>query len=115
MAEYLYRNRPPWIGTQPDGYDKYTAWRPSQEHESGRKGQYFHGIVTYPEPLTLEQIERYELWSVNVRERAELAFYREDDWLRENYLSQPVNELKKYAARGDTLAKAALVLKGEIE
>ena len=50
----------------------------------------------------------------NSTERAEYVFWLEgDDWLRENYLSQPVDKLKEYAAKGGQKAAAALVLKGE--
>ena len=71
MPKYLYRNRPPWIGTQPDGYEKYEAWQPPHGHGSGREGQYFHGVVTYAEPLPLELVHRYELWPVSTRRGAQ--------------------------------------------
>jgi len=118
--EYLYRNRPPWIGTQPDGYDKYEAWQPPHGHESGHEGQYFHGVITYPEPLTLEQVHKWELWPVDRKVRAEYAFWLEGDegwpggWLRESYMDADVAELLKHAENGDTLAKAALVLRDAV-
>jgi len=113
MPEYLYRKRPPGIGCQPDGWIEREAWHPPREHPSGNEGQHFWGIIEYPEKLPISEIIRWDFWPVDATERAEMVF-RDDDWLRENYLSQPVDKLREYAAKGDQKAAAALVLKGEV-
>lgn len=112
MAKYLYRSRPPGIGCQASGWVEREAWSPPRAHPAGSAGQHFWGLVEYPEPLPRREVVRWELWPVDAKERAEMVFDG-DEWLRENYLSQPVDKLWEYAEKGDVEAKAALVLKGE--
>ncbi len=118
MAEYLYRTRPPGLGCQPNGWIEREAWHPSREHEAGSEEQYFWGHVTYAGPLTFPEIDRYELWPVSLTERAQYAFWGKGDdaeWLYESYMAADADLLREHVQRGDTLAKAALVLKGEIK
>jgi len=110
---YLYVNRPPGLGCQPDGFTERETYSPPQE----REGRWFHGRVVYPDRLSLEEIHRYDLWPASPRERARLIFEREGElaeWLRESYLSQPVEKLREFAPH-DPKAWAALVLLGESE
>ena len=109
MTRYPYRNRPPSIGCQPDGFipDTREAWLPAREIE----GRYFLGCVEYLNPLSFDDIHRYELWPTDKVEWAEYIFWLESsDWLRADYLSQDDETLEKYASR-DIKAQAALILK----
>jgi len=110
MATYFYRNRPPSIGCQPDGWTGREEWLPAHEID----GRHFLGQVEYADPLPFEQVQRYELWPESELERAEYTFWREGgdaDWLRTDYLAQPVKKLREYAPR-DVKARAALVILG---
>lgn len=108
MASYLFRNRPPGIGCQPDGWVNRETWMPAKEIQD----RFFLGQVEYAEPLPFEQVKRYELWPESELERAEYVFWLEDedaDWLRADYLAQPVEMLRQYAPR-DQKAQAALII-----
>ncbi len=107
-SSYLYRNRPPGIGCQPDGFDAHETWLPGREVE----GRHFLGRVEYSQSLSWEQVKRYELWPEDELERAEMTFTREGKdsaWLREDYLAQSIGKLEAFADR-DTKAWAALVI-----
>jgi len=109
MANYLFRNRPPGIGCQPDGWVNRETWMPAKEIQE----RFFLGQVEYAEPLPFEQVKRYELWPESELERAEMIFWLEGEdagWLRTDYLSQPLDRLEKYAARYDQKAQAALII-----
>ncbi len=113
MPKYYYCNRPPGIGCQPDGFTERETWLPAKEIDN----RLCFGYAVYPKPLAPEQVYRFDLRPESIVEQAEYVFWREDsdsDWLKENYLSQPVGRLRDYASR-DVKAWAALVLKGEIE
>ena len=120
MPKYLYRNRPPAPGCQPDNWTERECWRPTRTHPSGGEHLTFHGSVTYEEPLPFKDVQAYDLWPVSDTERAEYVFWLEGDegrpggWLIESYMNATVDDLWKHANRGDTLAKAALVLKEEV-
>ena len=69
MFEYYYRNRPPGIGCQPDGFDPDAreTWFPRKEVN----GVPYFGKVSYPEPLSCEDLYRYKLRPVDLVEYAE--------------------------------------------
>lgn len=116
--EYLYQNRPPGIGCQPEGSIDREAWLPARHHESGGPARHFLGGVTYARKLDYSEIRRYELWPVDELERAEMVFLREGedaDWLRKDYLSQPVEKLELYADRDQKAAAALIILKHQRE
>lgn len=114
-TQYLFKSRPPGIGCQPDGFvpDTMEAWYPAKSHESCPTRRFF-GSVEYEEPLPFERIDHYSLYPVNLLERAEMVFWREGesaDWLRKNYLSQSVEDLRDFAyERDDEKARAALII-----
>jgi len=116
--EYYYRNRPPGIGCQPDGFDPDTRewWRPRKDVN----GISYHGKVSYSEPLSPWDIYRFELRPVDLVEYAEYIFWREifwhegsqegdQPWLREDYLSADRALLEEHAPH-DILARAALII-----
>ena len=105
---YYFLSRPPGIGCQPDGFANREYWRPKQEIPGTERTA--HGWVEYPEKLTAEQVEHWSFWIADVLERAEYVFAGKD-WLRENYLSQPIEKLREYAdEHRDLKAWAALVI-----
>ena len=116
LHSYLYVNRPPGPGCQPDGFDPDTreAWVPPQPVQHlDHKGRCFWGRVQYPYGLLYEQIHRYELLPEDRRERANMIFEREGtsaDWLRDDYVAQPISRLLEYYEGGDPKAWAALVI-----
>ena len=74
MYEYYYRLRPPGTSCQPDGFDPDTR-------ESWRRTKYvngvpYHGKVSYLEPLSHEDLYRYELRPVDLAEYAEYVFWQ---------------------------------------
>ena len=76
MYEYYYRNRPPGIGCQPDGFDPELTqcWRPRREVN----GVPYHGVVVYVEPLLPKQIWQYELRPADLVECAEYVFWEDE-------------------------------------
>lgn len=114
-AAYLYRNRPPGIGCQPDGFNPDTrkTWLPAKQID----GRNVFGRVEYPEPLAPEQVNRYDLLPENEVELAEMVFWLEGDsaeWLRADYLAADEKMLQDYAER-DAKAWAALVIRNAQE
>lgn len=110
MHEYYYRNRPPGIGCQPDGFDPGTreSWVPRKDVN----GIPYHGKVSYPEPLDHEDLYRYELRPVNLVEYAEYVFWQHGDPgydIKADYLSANRALLESYAP-GSILAQAALII-----
>ena len=129
-AAYLYRNRPPSIGCQPDGYipEETQAWMPARRHPDvitadvpprHLAGFYFLGRVVYPDPLTPEQVWQYELHPEDPIEWAEYVFWREGPeaaWLREDYLMQSIEVLQQALDDFNSpKALAALILKQAME
>lgn len=111
MHKYYYRNRPPGIGCQPDGFDPDTreAWRPRKDVN----GIPYHGEVSYPEPLSPEDLYRYELRPADLVECAEYIFWQHEGSgldLRTDYLSTDRATLEIYASRSSVLAQAALII-----
>ena len=108
---YYYRNRPPGIGCQPDGFDLYTReyWCPRKEID----GVPYHGVVSYPTPLTPEQIWQYELRPADLVEYAEFIFWedgRADNVdMREDYLNTDRADLESMS-QFSKLAQAALTI-----
>lgn len=118
MTAYLYRCRPPGIGCQPDGLDweHTTTWMPARVHPNPPRhlvGMHFLGRAVYPAPLEFDQIWHYDLVPEDPREWAEYIFWREEaPWLREDYVSQTVEDLQKaFECHRDVKALAALILK----
>jgi len=109
---YYYRNRPPGIGCQPDGFDPDTReyWRPRREVA----GVPYHGKVSYPRLLRFERVWQYELVPADPVERAEYIFWQEQETepgvdLRLEYLDTSRETLESLA-KYDALARAALVI-----
>lgn len=69
MPRYLYLNRPPGIGCQPDGFTEFKAYWPQREVD----GVYCLGWVEYAEPLTYRQIRK---WDFMPADPVEAAIYR---------------------------------------
>jgi len=114
-AAYLYVNRPPSIGCQPDGFypDLREVWMPGRQVGN----RHFLGRVVYPKPLPFDDILRYELWPENIVTRAEMVFWREGSatsWLRTEYLTAEEALLREHLDR-DPKAWAALVLRGLLD
>ena len=111
MTAYLYRNRPPGIGCQPDGFnlDTRETWCPAKEID----GRHFWGRVEYSLPLAFGEMHRYELLPEDELELAEYIFWLEGDaaeWLRADYLTADEKMLQDYAEQ-DAKAWAALVIR----
>jgi len=111
MFTYYYRNRPPGISCQPDGFDPDTReyWQPRRKVNEIP----YHGAVSYPQPLTPKQIWQYELRPADLVEYAEFIFWedgRADDIaMREDYLSTDRADLENMA-QFSKLAQAALII-----
>jgi len=119
---YYYLLRPFGIGCQPDGWivDKdfnqaVEVWQPKRVIPEGQ-GRTAHGWIEYPEPLTFDQIwrfdlfpadpvaeARYSLWVLCDRDAAEAQIMLDD------YLSQGDDWLKDHADR-DLYAQIALTI-----
>jgi len=117
---YYFLNRPPGIATHPKGETRRQVWFPSRPMP-GQVDRRVLGWVEYPEPLTHEQIWKWELAPADMGEQAEHVFWldgRYDDdpeWLKKDYLAQPIDDLKRaYTEWKDDKAWAALILKGVI-
>ena len=77
-SRYFYRNRPPGIGCQPDGWEEREAWSPVRavpEIASDLKHHHFHGWVEYQRALTPYICWKYELLPADPVERAVFMFY----------------------------------------
>jgi hypothetical protein len=61
---YYYRNRPPGLFVQPDGFNPDTrqSWSPRKPVDTPMGKRAFLGIVEYDRPLSMDDIYRYELW-----------------------------------------------------
>ena len=112
MYEYYYRNRPPGISCQPDGFDAESrqAWIPRRKID----GILYHGTVSYPEPMSYYQMWHYDLRAVDPVEYAEFIFWVDAhqsgrDWLREMYLDMDRDVLEEDASH-DIYAQAALII-----
>ncbi len=111
---YLFLSRPPGIGCQPDGddIDKRETWWPSRNVG----GFNCLGRAVWPARLSPRDVYLYTLRPESELERAELVFWDRqkneiNEWLRNNYLSQPIEKLREYAKRRDGYkARAALVI-----
>jgi len=111
---YLFLSRPPGIGCQPKGdlIDERKTWVPRRDID----GFNCLGRAVWPTKLSPRDVYHYSLRPESELERAELVFWDRDknevnQWLRNNYLSQPVGKLREYAERRDGYkARAALVI-----
>jgi len=99
MPTYYYRNRPPGIGCQPDGFTRREDYYGAAQ---GRNTRY-HGEVEYPEALTHEQVYKYELVPADTLEAALFDLREKGDWLIGDYAEAPV-EVIEQCSRNDTVA-----------
>ncbi len=79
---YFYINRPFCIGCQPEGFIDAETWMPAKPQLLiGRGESPWHvlGWVEYPQPLTPEQVWKWELWP---NDAAEVIAYL--DWREEH-------------------------------
>jgi hypothetical protein len=110
--KYYYRNRPPGIGCQPDGFAEREQWLPAQDCPAG--GGHCFGWVEYPARLSLDRVYRYDLVADDLLERAVYLFWRhfddEANWLRfvEEYFA--AGSLAQLAGRGDHVAELVQTL-----
>ena len=116
--KYFYRNRPPGIGCQPDGWSAREGGLPKDYwKDSAGETVYAFGWVEYSEPLTFEQawlkdllpdehVERanYSIWAYMDRDEKEAA------WITESYQTLSTEELEKEAPR-DFMARAILTIR----
>ena len=116
---YYMINRPPGISCQPKDTTAREVWMPARKMP--RSERHVLGFVEYDHALTHDQIWSYELAPEDIKEQAEHVFWTETrgdadpDWLRADYMSQPVDYLHECNAEcRDVLAWAALVLLGEL-
>ncbi len=63
LYRYYFRNRPPGIGTQPEGFINHESWLPARTTPHGRTA---FGWVEYDRPLTAEEKSGYELFEDEV-------------------------------------------------
>ncbi len=98
MNEYLYRNRPPGIGCQPTGGNISEVWYPIQEKNTPIGPRTFFGKVVYDEPLTFDEINRYELFPVDRLEWAKYQIWEESRWDGE-YLPYRIGQYQKLMAK----------------
>jgi len=75
---YFFINRPPFIGTHPDGSIASEVWQPKQS-VAGIPDRTFHGSVTYTEPLLPERIWKFELHPADKQEYLDYFEWREDN------------------------------------
>ena len=74
---YYFLNRPPGLFCQPDGSIRREAFIPKREYAPGERAVW--GFTDYSQPLTSEQIWKYELWPAD---EGELFAYL--NWRDEN-------------------------------
>lgn len=65
MHKYAPKYRPPGFATVPDGWELLETGRNGSDHFPLRsdlpRGIHAFGLIGYPQPLTREQVESYEL------------------------------------------------------
>jgi hypothetical protein len=104
-CKYFYLSRPPCIGTEPDGWVEREAWSPARA-EGFRQ---VHGFVVYSKRLDFESTWRYDLLPEDLKEQAEIVFWREPEWIKEDYLAASPELLHEHRYN-DNKAWAALIL-----
>ena len=77
MPKYYFLNRPPSIGTHPNGAVATEVWMPRQDIPGTERPAF--GWAEYPDPLQFEQVWQYELFP---DDEAEQDLYWE--WRDEN-------------------------------
>ena len=104
MPRYLYLNRPPGIGCQPDGYTEIKHYWPRREYveaqgDAGIYEQPVYGWVDYPEPLTPYQCWKWDFLPVDRVESFVITLSRLalGDWALRTYWELPDAELEEYA------------------
>lgn len=77
---YFYTLRPPNIGCQPDGWTGREGGLPKKDWQrsDGSTIKAF-GWVEYPEPLSLEQVWKFDLSPDDIVERVHQVFYVKAD------------------------------------
>jgi len=117
---YYLLNRPPGVACQPKGDVAREVWFPPKPMP-GQEDRRVLGWVEYDHALTHEEIWQWELAPADIGEQANHVFWMETrgdddpDWLKNDYMSQPANDLMRlYQECDDHLAWAALFLKGII-
>jgi hypothetical protein len=103
--KYFYLSRPPCIGTEPDGWTEREAWSPARPQGFRQ----VHGFVVYPSRLDFETIWRYDLLPESLEEQAEMVFWREPEWVKDDYLAANPELLQEHRYN-DKKAWAALIL-----
>jgi hypothetical protein len=116
--KYFYRNRPPGIGCQPDGFTAQEGGLP-KDYWPASDGEMIHafGWVEYPEPLTFYQSWRTDLIADDPVERANCAIWaymnrdeKEAAWITQSYQELSTDELEEEAPR-DFMARAILTIR----
>lgn len=113
-VRYLFCNRPPFIGTHPDGALQYEAWQPTRQVN----GRWFHGWVEYSAPLAFDKLWHYDLFPVDVVEQARYVIWNwagrkqsdADDWLADYLEYCTYDSVDAEAKTGDYLCAAVITL-----
>lgn len=99
--KYYLRNRPPCIGTHPAGAISQQVWWPAQQVGSDQDSLWYDvlGWVEYDEPLTLDQMWKYELWPHDKTEQCAYWWFstsNRDRELAEDYAKDYYHCIKGY-------------------
>lgn len=79
--KYFYLYRPPCYGCQPNGFIAQDGGLPKREWQSSHGPVYSFGWVEYPQPLTIEQVWKWELEPDDPPEWARYMFW---NWANRN-------------------------------
>lgn len=121
---YYYRNRPPGLYVQPDGFDPETreSWYPGKVVKTLMGGdRRFMGKVEYQEPLPPEGIREFELWPADHLEwckyQAFLDFREQESlWVYVSYAAALADPEKAKTLEGDATAKiVAFLIEAEVD
>lgn len=121
---YYYRNQPPGLYVQPDGFDPETreSWYPGKVVKTLMGGdRRFMGKVEYQEPLPPEGIREFELWPVDHLEwckyQAWLDFREQESlWMYVSYAAALADPEKAKTLEGDATAKiVAFLIEAEVD
>lgn len=100
--KYFYRNRPPGIGCQPEGFTETQAWVPMQHPDQFPRGAF--GYVIYSTPLPVNQVWRYDLFPADPLEKALYMAWQDE----EQNLLGAVDILRSYFSLGPDALELAV-------